>query len=62
MEYKSYNAGRSLFVGRMKLPNNGGQMSYGGLWIMSELRTNKIYPRDGLVSGANGGIVQIMQH
>ena len=27
---------------------------------MSELRTNKIYPRDGLVSGANGGIVQMV--
>ena len=27
---------------------------------MSELRTNKIYPRDGLVSGANGGIVQVV--
>ena len=26
---------------------------------MSELRTNKIYPRDGLVSGANGGIIQV---
>ena len=26
---------------------------------MSELRTNKIYPRDGLPSGSNGGIVQI---
>ena len=29
---------------------------------MSELRTNKIYPRDGLPSGANGGgIIQIVQ-
>ena len=28
---------------------------------MSELRTNKIYPRDGLPSGANGGIVQIVR-
>ena len=27
---------------------------------MSELRTNKIYPRDGLPAGANGGIVQIV--
>ena len=26
---------------------------------MSELRTNRIVPRDGLVSGASGGIVQI---
>ena len=25
---------------------------------MSELRTNKIYPRDGLPSGASGGIIQ----
>ena len=25
---------------------------------MSELRTNKIYPRDGLPAGASGGIVQ----
>ena len=25
---------------------------------MSELRTNKIYPRDGLPAGANGGIIQ----
>jgi len=30
---------------------------------MSELRTNKIYPRDGLPSGASGGgIVQIVQN
>lgn len=28
---------------------------------MSELRTNKIYPRDGLPSGASGGIIQIVQ-
>ena len=28
---------------------------------MSELRTNKIYPRDGLPAGANGGIVQIVR-
>ena len=28
---------------------------------MSELRTNKIYPRDGLPTGANGGIVQIVR-
>ena len=27
---------------------------------MSELRTNKIYPRDGLPAGASGGIVQIV--
>ena len=26
---------------------------------MSELRTNRIVPRDGLVSGANGGVIQI---
>ena len=26
---------------------------------MSELRTNRIVPRDGLVSGASGGIIQI---
>ena len=26
---------------------------------MSELRTNRIVPRDGLPSGSNGGIVQI---
>ena len=26
---------------------------------MSELRTNRIIPRDGLVSGANGGIIQV---
>ena len=32
----------------------------GGISIMSELRTNKIIPRDGLVSGANGGIVQVV--
>ena len=25
---------------------------------MSELRTNKIYPRDGLLAGASGGVVQ----
>ena len=25
------------------------------------LKTNKIYPRDGLVSGANGGIIQVVQ-
>ena len=28
---------------------------------MSELRTNRIYPRDGLPAGANGGIIQIKQ-
>ena len=28
---------------------------------MSELRTNKIYPRDGLPSGASGGIIQIVR-
>ena len=28
---------------------------------MSELRTNRIIPRDGLVSGASGGVVQIVQ-
>ena len=28
---------------------------------MSELRTNRIVPRDGLPSGANGGIVQIVR-
>ena len=27
---------------------------------MSELRTNKIAPRDGLPSGAAGGIIQIV--
>ena len=27
---------------------------------MSELRTNRIIPRDGLVSGANGGIIQVV--
>jgi len=27
---------------------------------MSELRTNKIYPRDGLPAGASGGVVQIV--
>ena len=26
---------------------------------MSELRTNKIYPRDGLPSGSSGGIIQM---
>ena len=26
---------------------------------MSELRTNKIYPRDGLPSGSSGGIIQV---
>ena len=25
------------------------------------LKTNKIYPRDGLVSGASGGIIQVVQ-
>ena len=29
---------------------------------MSELRTNRIVPRDGLVSGASGGIIQIRQN
>lgn len=29
---------------------------------MSELRTNRIVPRDGLVSGASGGIIQIVQN
>ena len=28
---------------------------------MSELRTNKILPRDGLSSGASGGIIQVKQ-
>ena len=28
---------------------------------MSELRTNRIVPRDGLVSGASGGIIQTIQ-
>ena len=28
---------------------------------MSELRTNKIVPRDGLPSGASGGIIQVKQ-
>tara|TARA_B100000131_G_scaffold276838_1_gene280282 strand:- start:54 stop:560 length:507 start_codon:yes stop_codon:yes gene_type:complete len=28
---------------------------------MSELRTNRIVPRDGLVSGASGGIIQVKQ-
>ena len=28
---------------------------------MSELRTNRIVPRDGLPSGANGGIIQMVQ-
>ena len=28
---------------------------------MSELRTNRIIPRDGLPSGASGGIIQIVQ-
>ena len=28
---------------------------------MSELRTNRIVPRDGLPAGANGGIVQIVR-
>ena len=28
---------------------------------MSELRTNRIVPRDGLVSGASGGIIQCVQ-
>jgi len=27
---------------------------------MSELRTNRIVPRDGLVSGASGGIIQVV--
>ena len=29
---------------------------------MSELRTNRIVPRDGLVSGASGGIIQVVQN
>ena len=27
---------------------------------MSELRTNRIIPRDGLVSGASGGVIQVV--
>ena len=27
---------------------------------MSELRTNRIVPRDGLKSGASGGIIQVV--
>ena len=33
--------------------------SDGGISIMSELRTNRIVPRDGLPSGSSGGIIQI---
>ena len=29
---------------------------------MSELRTNRIVPRDGLPSGASGGIIQVVQN
>ena len=29
---------------------------------MSELRTNRIVPRDGIVSGASGGIIQVVQN
>ena len=29
---------------------------------MSELRTNRIVPRGGLVSGASGGIIQVVQN
>ena len=29
---------------------------------MSELRTNRIVPKDGLVSGASGGIIQVVQN
>ena len=29
---------------------------------MSELRTNRIVPRDGLVSGASGGIIQVVSN
>ena len=29
---------------------------------MSELRTNRIVPRDGLVSGASGGVIQVVQN
>ena len=28
---------------------------------MSELRTNRIVPRDGLTSGTFGGIIQVVQ-
>ena len=28
---------------------------------MSELRTNRIIPRDGLASGTSGGIIQVVQ-
>ena len=28
---------------------------------MSELRTNRIVPRDGLPSGSSGGIIQVKQ-
>ena len=34
---------------------------YGGISIMSELRTNRIIPRDGLSSGYSGGIIQMKQ-
>ena len=33
----------------------------GGISIMSELRTNRIVPRDGLPSGSAGGIIQVKQ-
>ena len=29
---------------------------------MSELRTNRIVPRDGLATGTNGGIIQVVQN
>ena len=29
---------------------------------MSELRTNRIVPRDGLVTGSSGGIIQVVQN
>ena len=39
--------------------NKSGVLFDGGISIMSELRTNRIIPRDGLPSGSSGGIIQV---
>ena len=41
------------------IETNSQYTSYGGISIMSELRTNRIIPRDGLPSGSAGGIIQV---
>ena len=60
---KGYTGGSGTFRVQLNLAQNVGipfTFIYGGISIMSELRTNRIIPRDGLVSGSlGGGIIQV---